>query len=465
MEFLLQEEEKIRNADDNNLPTHTLPTSLSLLLTLESPDLVNHKPSSQDPLLLLKIMKVHRKKTSELPGRRAISLFAVLLVVGVAHAFSTTTSTTSGKFNPDKTLPLEGCVCLVTGASRGIGKGIAVELGGQGATVYVTGTSSSSSSILDDGTSKRKRWKFWTKQKRNQHTTTEKFAVSADTGGPGTIEETAAAVTKAGGIGIPIRCNHADDNQVRACIEQIAEEQDGRLDILVNNAFRVPTGGPKALMSKFWEQSLETWDAVHAVGLRSHYVTSVLAMPLLQKAKEDPHPGLPRPFIAMISSFGGISYSFNVPYGVAKCAVDRLCKDMAVELKDDISVVSFYPGLVKTERTDLSVESGDWEAYVKLPLDNSETPQFTGKAIVAVATDPTNLDKTGTYQVVAELAEEYNFVDINGKRPPSIRSLRFLLPTYGMTPEQRDQIDPDLIPDWKLPFFIMAGGKPPDQDD
>jgi hypothetical protein len=96
-------------------------------------------------------------------------------------------------------------------------------------------------------------------------------------------------------------------------------------------------------------------------------------------------------------------------------------------------------------------------------MDNAESPQFSGRAIVAVATDANNLEKTGTYQVVAELAEEYGFVDITGKVPPSIRSLRFLLPTYGMTKEQRESVDPSLIPNWKLPFWIMAQGKPPDQ--
>jgi dehydrogenase/reductase SDR family protein 1 len=103
---------------------------------------------------------------------------------------------------------------------------------------------------------------------------------------------------------------------------------------------------------------------------------------------------------------------------------------------------------------------------VGIPLldNNSETPQFTGRAVVALATDPENLRKTGTYQVVAELAAEYNFTDINGKRPPSIRSLRFLLPTYGFDKSTREKIPVSLIPDWKLPFWLMAQGQPPQED-
>ena len=220
--------------------------------------------------------------------------------------------------------------------------------------------------------------------------------------------------------------------------EQVEKEQ-GRLDILVNNVFRIPPGGLEKLMGKFWEQGVEAWDALHTMGLRSHFIASSFAVPLMLKSSRD-SATIQRPFIAMISSFGGLSYTFSVPYGVGKAGVDRLAKDMAVELQSkDICVTSFYPGLVQTERTNVAVENGDWDKYVGIPLDNSETPEFTGRAVVAVATDPDNMKYSGTVQVVAELAEQYGFTDVNGKRPPSIRSFKFLIPTYGMDEEQRKE--------------------------
>jgi dehydrogenase/reductase SDR family member 1 len=355
------------------------------------------------------------------------------------------TSTNSSTTTTD--LPLKGCVCLVTGSSRGIGKGIALELGRAGAIVYVTGTSSSNNNINKD----------IQKQQSN-----ERYSTTADTGGPGTIEETSQQVTEAGGIGIPIFCNHADDAQVQTLMDTI-QTNHGRLDILVNNAFRIPPGAPKSLIKPFWEQGAECWDTVHTVGLRSHFVATCLAMPLLQNAKQSPHNNMSRPLIVMISSFGGLCYTFNTPYGVAKAAVDRMVKDMAVELGDTMCVVSLWPGLVMTERTRQTQVSGEWDKYVQLPLIDGlvESPQFTGQAIVALATDPYNLKRTGRYHVVAELADQYRFDDVmTGCRPPSIRSLRFLIPTYGMTEEQRTKVSIKSIPDWKLPFWVMAIGQP-----
>lgn len=349
---------------------------------------------------------------------------------------------------------LADCVCLVTGASRGIGKGIALELGAEGATVYVTGTTSSQTKSMSMNTDGN--------DKNNSNRQSED---------PGSVEETAQAITQMGGHGIAVVCNHAVDDEVARLMERIDQDH-GRLDILVNNAFRLPAGGVQKLYGKFWEQGIHIWDTLHNVGLRSHFVATCFAMPLLRKAaaattteNQQRRNNLPRPLIAMISSFGGITYTFNVPYGVQKAAVDRLVKDMAVELTpENIAVVSLWPGLVSTERTEISVANGDWDRYVRLPLDHAESPRFTGRAVVNIALDDKNLiAKSGTYQVVAELAQEYGFTDVDGTIPPSIRSLRFLVPTYGLNAEQRKQIPAALIPDWKLPFWIMAQGAPPSQ--
>jgi dehydrogenase/reductase SDR family member 1 len=337
---------------------------------------------------------------------------------------------------------MEGCVAIVTGASRGIGKGIAIELGKAGAVVYVTGTSTVDVNMKDGG---------------------GRYSTNDEVGGPGSIEETANEVTRAGGLGIPVYCNHADDEQVKNLFD-LVEDSHGRLDLLVNNVFRVPQGGTKALFGNFWEKDIEVWDSIHTVGCRSHYVASCHAVPLMKKNRPFGKGDMKRPMIAMISSFGGLCYTFNVAYGVGKAAVDRMAKDMAVELeKEDIVCMSFWPGVVRTERTEISVQNGVWDKDVGIPLDNAETPGFTGKAIVAVATDKDNTSKSGKYHVVAELAQDYGFTDENGKQPPSIRSLRFLIPAYGLNENTRDKIPLDLIPDWKIPFFIMANGKPPDK--
>mmetsp|Transcript_1109 Transcript_1109/g.2000 ORF Transcript_1109/g.2000 Transcript_1109/m.2000 type:complete len:494 (+) Transcript_1109:18-1499(+) len=356
----------------------------------------------------------------------------------------------------NKKQSMKGCVCVVTGASRGIGKGIALELGKAGATVYITGTSSSTSSSMGNNDHD-------TNNQQNHVKTSSKYVTNEVVGGPETIEQTAEEIDQVGGIGIPIYCDHSQDDQVQKLFDIIQENHE-RLDLLVNNVFRVPSGGGTngGLFGKFWEVGIPAWDTIHTVGCRSHYVASCFAIPLMKKNSPRALGSMTRPMIAMISSFGGITYTFNVAYGVGKAAVDRLAKDMAVELtEEDIVVTSFYPGVVLTERTLRAVSSGEWEKNVGIPLDNAETPGYTGKAIISVATDATNMSKTGKVQVVSELAQEYGFTEEDGRQPPSIRSLRFLLPAYGFDDATREKVKVDWIPDWKIPFFVMAQGKPP----
>ena len=361
---------------------------------------------------------------------------------------------------------LEGCICVVTGASRGIGKGIALELGAAGATVYITGTSSDSSKKKNTTSDNKGR----------------KYVTNEDVGGTGTVEQTAKEINEMAGdgIGIPYYCDHSDDEQVKSFFELI-QSTHGRLDILINNAFRIPSGGTKVLFGNFWENesSIEAWDAVHTIGLRSHYVATKYAIPIMIQNKPESMGTMNQPLIGMISSFGGLCYTFNTAYGVGKAGLDRLTKDIAHELdnaKKNIHVLSFYPGLVRTERTEESIRNGSWDEDVGIPVENAETPRFTGRAIVAVATDPLigkvegktttpPSKKSGSFQVVAELAQEYGFTDEYGKQPPSIRSLKFLLPAYGMDEDTRNRVPSWLIPDLKLPFFIMANGAPPPSDD
>jgi len=246
--------------------------------------------------------------------------------------------------------PLEGAICVVTGASRGIGKGIAVELGKAGATVYITGTT--------------------TQQNRPPSLITSKFVTNAEVGGPETIDDTAKLINEQGGQAIPVYCDHSDDDQVKDLFDLI-DQKHGRIDLLVNNAFRLPPGGSATLVSNFWtKDGIDMWDAVHTVGLRSHYVASCYAIPLMMKTVKERGISsntskMTNPLIVMISSFGGTCYTFNVAYGVGKAGVDRLAKDMALVLREKgIAVNSIYPGVVMTERMINASKDPDWAKQV-----------------------------------------------------------------------------------------------------
>ena len=264
-------------------------------------------------------------------------------------------------------LPLAGRIAIVTGASRGVGKGIALGLGEAGATVYVTGRT------IDPGAL------------------------------PGTIGETAADVTRLGGRGVAIACDHSDDAAVDALFARVLDEA-GRIDVLVNNAFAVPDG---RIVGPFWELPRAQWDVMHTVGLRSHYVASQLAArPMIAQRS-----GL----IVNVSSFGAKLYAVSVAYGVGKAGVDRMARDMGRELAPfGVTAVSLWPGIVKTERLLLEPE--------RLGFDPSrgESPQLSGRAVAALAGDPAVLARSGLSLVVAELAREYGFTDLDGTQPVSM---------------------------------------------
>ncbi|WP_433575407.1 SDR family NAD(P)-dependent oxidoreductase [Nocardia brasiliensis] len=273
--------------------------------------------------------------------------------------------------------PLDGRIAVVTGASRGIGKGIAVELGAAGATVYVTGRSDTPGRL------------------------------------PGTVGETAAAVDAAGGVGVPFVCDHRDDDAVRGLFEQIRTAH-GRLDVLVNNVYNSPAAA-RWLGKPFWEVPPKAWDETFDIGVRSHYVASVYAAPLLI-----PADGL----IVNISSPGAERYMHNAVYGVAKAALDRLTADLAHNLADTgVTAVSLWPGIVDTELLQLVPADAEGRRVVTLPgegrfdLAEAETPRFPGRAVVALATDAERRTRTGSAWRVADLAKAYGFTDVDGRVP------------------------------------------------
>ena len=309
---------------------------------------------------------------------------------------------------------LVGKVVLVTGATRGVGKGIAVGIAEAGATIYITGRS-----LKPDASKKLS----------------------------GSLEETQQAIEDAGGKCIPVRVDHSDDEQVRLLFERIRDEQ-GQLDLLVNNVFSGVQAIRDAYGKPFWQSEPHVWDAVNNVGLRSHYVCSVFAARLMS----DCNTGI----ICTISSWGGMSYIFGAAYGAGKSACDRLAADMAVELKpDNIASVSIWPGIVGTEQIiDFAEQTDENEDRTWADGYNWETPLLTGRAIAALAGDPNVMKDTGKVKIVAELAEKYRLVDKDGNRPVSLRSLKFLLPfsVRGL----RKYVW--LIPNFKLPWFLLLWG-------
>jgi NAD(P)-dependent dehydrogenase (short-subunit alcohol dehydrogenase family) len=275
-------------------------------------------------------------------------------------------------------MSLEGRVAIVTGASRGIGKGIALELGAAGATVYATARS-----------------------------TTE-----ADHPLPGTIGATAQEIDEigqaAGGAGIAVALDHRDDVAVEALFERVLAEH-GRLDVLVNNAFIVTDQLTSGL--PFWEADLSNWDDMIDVGTRSAYVASVFAA----RAMVPANAGL----IVNVSSSGAEEYAWQVAYGVGKCALDRITEDTAHELTTrgavGVSVVSVWPGFVRTERIDVGAAMGLLPD--SLDLSTSESPRFMGRAVVALASDPDVSRWTGRAVSARDLADEYGFTDVDGSVP------------------------------------------------
>jgi len=269
--------------------------------------------------------------------------------------------------------PLQGKVAVVTGGTRGVGKGVALALGEAGALVYVTGRT------MDRGGSQ------W----------------------PGSLRETADEIAARGGQCMPIVCDHADDDSVRRVFDRVHEEQDGRIDVLVNNVFAAPAQMPVNV--PFWKLDDGLWETLLRVGLRSHYVASRCAAPNMVERKQ----GL----IVNTSSGGAVRYTFNVPFGVQKAGVDKMAKDMAHDLRPfNVASVVIWPGFIKSEKF-LAQPDRMPAALAKRIMEHGESAEFVGRAVAALAADPKVMDKSGQLLLAAELAQEYGFVDIDGRLP------------------------------------------------
>ncbi|WP_433475764.1 SDR family NAD(P)-dependent oxidoreductase [Spirillospora sp. CA-142024] len=278
----------------------------------------------------------------------------------------------------------EDRVVVVTGASRGAGKGIALALGGTGATVYVTGRTRS----------------------------------EGDADLPGTVFATAAEIDARGGTGVPVICDHSDDAQVEALFKRV-EREHGALDILVNNAFTIPDGLTRG--GPFWEKPLAL-QSMFDVGMRSAYVASYYAAPLLIRN----NGGL----IVNTSSFGGRCYMHGPAYGAGKAAVDKMAHDMAVDFQPyNVAVISLWMGLLKTERNKALFEGapGRYKAFAA----GAESAEFSGRVIDALARDPEPMRWTGQVHIGAELGERLGVVDIDGNAPVSHRARLGDPPMFG----------------------------------
>ncbi|CAJ0931486.1 unnamed protein product, partial [Mesorhabditis belari] len=313
-------------------------------------------------------------------------------------------------------MSLAGQVALVTGASRGIGRGIALQLGQAGATVYVTGR----------------------QPKESDATKLDSYSLPS-------LEKTAKEVTERGGKGIVVYCDHGNMDNVKDLFERIDKENNGKLDILVNNAYSAVTAIFEGTGKKFYQQEAEVWDEVNNVGLRNHYYCCVYGSRMMVKNKK----GL----IINISSPGGLRYLFNIPYGVGKEALDRMSADMSKELRPDgVTVISLWPGAVRTELVtgmQQADQSGAHSETAKMFADG-ETIEYPGIAVVRLAGDKDKMLLTGRTLLTADLGDKYGFVDIDGRTPPNLRSVSRLL-NYGGWKGLSDW-----VPHWvRLPGWYM----------
>ena len=272
-------------------------------------------------------------------------------------------------------------VAIVTGSSRGAGRGIAAALGGHGCTVYITGRSED----------------------------------AGDASVPGTIHATAAEVTAAGGQGIAVRVDHADDAQVAGLFERVRAEQ-GRIDILVNNACAIHD--QLSAPGHFWEKPLALGNMID-VGIRSGFVASWHAAPSMVAQR--------RGLIVFTSAPGAMHYVFGPAYGAHKAGVDKMAHDMSVDLREaNVAALSIWMGSLATERLLAMIDENPAKfGYLDGLL---ETPEFTGHVIWALYNDPELMALSGQTVIGAEMGARYGLVDRGGRLPSSVRDTQAIAP-------------------------------------
>jgi len=273
-------------------------------------------------------------------------------------------------------------------------------------------------------------------------------------GKPGSLRQTSEEIgQESAGQCIPVKCDHGNDEEVKELFDKVSREQNGRLDVLVNNAFGGVDafGGAKAIFDNagqpFYEQPASMWDEINNVGLRSNYIAAWYAAKMMVQAKQG--------FIVNVSSAGGLRYLFNVAYGVGKAANDRMAADMAVELrKENVACVSLWPGPVMTENISEAISDPKDEKASKAArlFKDAEDPTFSGKAVAWLAADSNIMKKSGRILIVAELAREYGFKDVGGAQPMSFRQVKKLL---QVTYPSMAWLMPEFV---YVPSWLLAAG-------